>query len=268
MSVRMIVTDLDGTLLLPDKTISPRTVRAIEAARDAGVFVLAATGRSIRDVRVLPEALTSLVVCSNGAVVYNAEQDQVLQTRTIPGEVVAAFIQEFAEVAPDACYATLINGGYDLTPGPGYLDLLMPGDHGRDPATLREVPLTQLSSTDAVKLICRHPDLHVDTLYEMTRQAAHVGVLPTTSGVPFVEMSAAGVSKASTLARLAADRGIEPSEVVVFGDSVNDAEMLQWAGHGVAMGNAVRQTLAVADEVAPSNVDDGVAVVLERLLEL
>lgn len=266
MPIRMIVTDLDGTLLRPDKTISPRTARALEAACEAGLFVLAATGRSIVDVGMLPPVIADLVVCSNGAVTYDAASDRVLAERTIAPEVLERFIAALDELAPGTRYAALVNGGYDLLPGPGYVDLMQPGDHGRDRATLTEVPLTEVTGQPAVKLVARQGTVHVDRLYELAQQVAHVGVLPTTSGVPFVEMSAAGVSKATTLAGLAADRGIDAGEVAVFGDSANDVEMLAWAGYAVAMGNAVPAAMAVADEVAPTNVEDGVAVVLERIL--
>lgn len=268
MGVRMIVTDLDGTLLRPDKTISDRNLRAIEAAQAAGLFVLAATGRSIVDIKMLPDSIAGLVVCSNGAVTYDAIADRVLDARTLDQRAISQFMTAFEPLAPGTRYATLINGGYDFLAGPGYIELMRAGDHGRARDQLVELPLTELATHDAVKLVCRHPDIHVDRLYELCQQLAHVGVLPTTSGVPFVEMSAAGVSKASTLALLAAERGISAEDVVAFGDSANDAEMLQWAGHGVAMGNAVAATLELADEVAPTNAGDGVAVVLERLLGL
>lgn len=269
MSVRMIVTDLDGTLLQPDKTVTERTVRALSAARREGLVVLAATGRSIVDVaRVLPAALHDLVVCSNGAVVYSVTTDTVLMERAIDAEVIATFVEALEPVAPGTRFATLVNSGYDLMPGPGYLDLMRPSDHGRDKATLTEVRLTELGARAAVKLMARHGDLELEELFVRCEQVAHIGVLPTTSGVPFIEMSAAGVSKATTLDQLAAARGISPEEVLVLGDSANDVEMIQWAGHGVAMANAAADALAVADEIAPSNTEDGVAVIIERLLDL
>ena len=79
-------------------------------------------------------------------------------------------------------------------------------------------------------------------------------------------MSAAGVSKATTLELLAAEHGFTADEVLAFGDSANDREMLDWAGHGVAVANGTAPVLAVADEIAPANTDDGVAVIIERLL--
>ena len=267
MTIRMIVTDLDGTLLLPDLSTSPRTRRAITAAQDAGILVVAATGRSVVDMpKVLPPQLRDLAVCSNGAVVYNATDDIVLAERPIAAEVCVVLIDSLLEVAPGTRFATLTRSGYDLLPGPGYLGLMEPGNHGRNPEDLEEVPMSGLSAQPAVKIIARHGELPLETLFELCEQVARVGVLPTTSGMQFIEISAAGVSKASTLELLAAEHGFTADEVLAFGDSANDREMLGWAGHGVAVANGTAPALATADEIAPANTDDGVAVVIERLL--
>ena len=110
MNIRMIVTDLDGTLLQPDKSVSERTVRAVQAAQSAGVLVVPATGRSMHEVpRVLPEVLHDLTVCSNGAVVYSVRTDTVLLSRTIAPEVIDAFTDALLAVLPGARFATLVN---------------------------------------------------------------------------------------------------------------------------------------------------------------
>jgi hypothetical protein len=79
-----------------------------------------------------------------------------------------------------------------------------------------------------------------------------------------VEAARPGVSKASGLARIAAELGVEPGDVIAFGDMPNDLAMLRWAGHGVAMANSHPDVLAAADEITATNVEDGVAMVLER----
>ena len=91
-------------------------------------------------------------------------------------------------------------------------------------------------------------------------------VLAALSAEPetLVELAAAGVTKATGLARVAESAGVARSDVIAFGDMPNDVDMLRWAGHGVAMGNGHPDVLAVADEVTASNTDDGVALVLER----
>lgn len=267
MAIRMIATDLDGTLLLPDKTTSPRTRHAIRAAQEAGILVIPATGRSVIDMpAILPPELGELAVCSNGAVVYNATADQVLLERPISAGVCKALIKEVSRLAPGTKFATLIDRGYEILPGPGYLSLMQPGNHGRNPDDLDEVSLDELWAQDAVKIIVRHATVGLGKLLEICRQASHVGVNPTTSGVPFIEMSAAGVSKASTLELLATRHGIATSEVAAIGDSANDVEMITWAGHGVAVASGTPDALAAADQIIAANTEDGVAAFIERVL--
>jgi HAD superfamily hydrolase (TIGR01484 family) len=79
-----------------------------------------------------------------------------------------------------------------------------------------------------------------------------------------IELSAAGVTKASGLLEVCRRLDVDPDRVVVFGDMPNDVPMVEWAGHGVAMANAHADLLAVADEVTAPNSEDGVAQVLER----
>ncbi len=268
MAIRMIVSDLDGTLLLPGQLTSPRTHEAIVAAQQAGILVVPATGRSITNVvNVLPTELRRLTVCSNGAVVYNAADDIVLAEHQISPAVCGAATDALLELAPGTRFATLIRSGYEILPGPGYLDLMQSGNHGHSAADLKEVPLSRLKAEPAVKMVARHRDLDIETLFELCKQIAYVGILPTTSGVPFIEISAAGVSKASTLKTLATEHGIASDEVLAFGDSANDIEMISWAGHGVAVANGTAAALAAADEIAPANTDDGVAEVIERVLD-
>ena len=99
----------------------------------------------------------------------------------------------------------------------------------------------------------------------------HVGHLGTTtwsSTFALVEISAVGVTKASTLATLAAELGIGPAEVIAFGDMPNDLPLLEWAGTSYAMANAHPTVLALADHVAPPNDEDGVAAVLTEVFGL
>ena len=88
----------------------------------------------------------------------------------------------------------------------------------------------------------------------------------STSGVQFVEVTGEGITKASALAHLCTDWGIDPAQVIAFGDNHNDAAMLTWAGHGVAMGNASIFATEAADEVIGTNAENAVAVFIESLL--
>jgi hydroxymethylpyrimidine pyrophosphatase-like HAD family hydrolase len=137
------------------------------------------------------------------------------------------------------------------------------------PPGLREGPLEQVFDDHVVKLLAQHEVMEPETFWAEVE--SHVGHLVTTtwsSVGALVEMSAVGVSKASTLELVCADRGIEASEVVAFGDMPNDLPMLAWAGRSFAMANAHPSVRELAGRVAPSNEDDGVAAVLSELFDL
>lgn len=263
----MIALDLDGTLLRPDHSIGPRTRAALLAAQRSGILVVPATGRSQYGLRpFLPREFTRLVVCSNGAVTVDLYTGEVFAERTMIPAVQTAFIKEFGRGAPGTRFAALRDAGLGFAAGPGYVATADPGDHGRDWADVKEVPIVQLTSEPAVKLIARHPDMGGEELLDLCDTMDLVGVTWTISGVPFLEVSAAGVTKEWALAVIAEERGIEPAEVMAFGDSLNDRGMLAWAGHGVAMGNARDDVREAADEVTGTNAEEGIADVVERLL--
>jgi len=115
------------------------------------------------------------------------------------------------------------------------------------------------------KLVLQHPDLPQADLHRLVGELGDGQIEACYSGAGLVEIAAAGVTKGAALAELCAELGIDRSEVIAFGDMLNDISMLAWAGRGVAVANAHAEVIAVADEVTASNDDDGVALVLERL---
>lgn len=123
-----------------------------------------------------------------------------------------------------------------------------------------------LSTEPVTKLIVQHGDLRLDELLLHVQTVADDTLQVTQSGAPFIEVSAAGVHKAGTVAQMAAELDVKPESVVAFGDMPNDIPMLRWAGRAVAMANAHPLVVAEADELTLSNDEDGVAVVLERLV--
>jgi HAD superfamily hydrolase (TIGR01484 family) len=116
----------------------------------------------------------------------------------------------------------------------------------------------------AVKMYLRYGPKSSDVMAAVRGIAAGRVTATDSSGDGLLEIAAAGVTKASALAKIAAGWGIDARDVVAFGDMPNDLEMLQWAGRSVAMSNGHADVLAVADEVAADHADDGVARVLER----
>lgn len=267
---RLLATDLDGTLLRRDhQTISPRTLAAFAAARAAGVEVLALSGRQPYSMGAIlrDTPLAGHIVGSNGSVsmdlisqeVHFEERLELGAQRQLAHALLAAF--------PGAMFVSVRSAGNEYVAQHGYHGEQDPGaEHALWPVVHRYGDLDEVLAEPSVKLVVADPDHRAEDLLVVARDLAVPGCEPVTSGAPFLEVGRAGVSKASALARFCAARGIAASEVVAFGDNVNDAAMLQWAGHGVAMANAVGEALAVADEVTTDNEDDGVARVVERLL--
>ncbi len=138
---------------------------------------------------------------------------------------------------------------------------------GRVPAGSRRGPLADIWDRAAVKLLVRHETLDPEEFRD--RVIAAVGdIANATWSIPgLVEISAAGVTKASALVGLCESLGVAASDVVAFGDMPNDIAMLEWAGTSYAVANAHESVLAIADHVAPSYDEEGVAQVMEELLE-
>ncbi|MGW2745195.1 HAD family hydrolase [Streptomyces sp. NPDC001450] len=258
----LIATDLDGTLLRGDDTVSDRSRAALERVTRAGARHLVVTGRPAPRVRPLLEGLgsTGLAVCGQGAQVYDAGADRLLWSvrldrelaETALGKIEAEVGQVYAAVDQDGVEGlTLIEPGY-----------LMP--HPTLPA-MRVGRRDDLWCEPISKVLLRHHTLSDDELAAIARSAVGSLATVTMSGPGTVELQPCGVTKATGLALAAEYLGIAADRALAFGDMPNDIPMFDWAGRGVAMANAHPELKAVADEITTSNEDDGIAVVLERL---
>src|SRR6266487_298228 len=260
--IRVVASDLDGTLLRSDLTVSERTRAAIHEARRAGVTFVAVTGRPPRSVRSLNEriGLEGIAICANGALVYDLDTDTIQDQTPLAAEVALRIVRGLREAAPGVAFAWEDAEGFSCEPAWGR-DPMTPERTGSgDPLELIHVPL--------LKVLARHPDLDFDELADRARRVAGDEAVVTWSTRQVVEVSAAGVTKAFALVRVCDRLGVVPAEVIAIGDMPNDLTMFAWAGRGVAVANAGPEVLAAADEVTASNEDDGVALVLERLLAL
>jgi hydroxymethylpyrimidine pyrophosphatase-like HAD family hydrolase len=130
-------------------------------------------------------------------------------------------------------------------------------------------PLEEILDDDVVKLLARHEEHEPEPYWEKVAGALGEQVVTTWSSTgTLVEISAAGVTKATTLAEVASELGVGPGEVVASGDMPNDLPMLEWAGTSYAMANAHESVRELADHLAPANDEDGVAAVLAELFRL
>jgi len=260
---KLVATDLDGTLLHSDGTVTERTRRALAALDEQGVTVVFVTGRPIRWMDALWEHVGGhgVAVCSNGGIVYDVHAREVARARTIPVHTGLEVARVLREAEPGVTFAVERSDGFGKEPD--YLT------RGPLPPDLEVGPFERLMSDGVVKLLARHEDREPEPFWaDVEDRVGHLVTTTWSSTSALVEMSGLGVTKASTLEQLCAERGVAAEEVVVFGDMPNDLPMLVWAGTSYAMSNAHPSVREVADELAPSNDDDGVAVVLERIFGL
>ncbi|MEW2250175.1 HAD family hydrolase [Streptomyces sp. NPDC058733] len=262
LAYALIATDLDGTLLRGDDSLSDRSRAALARAVRAGARHLVVTGRPAPRVRPLLEDLgsTGLAVCGQGAQVYDAGADRLLWSVTLDRELAETALGKI-EAEVGEVYAAVDQDGVDG------LTLIEPGYRMPHPT----LPAVRVGRRDDLwgepisKVLLRHPELSDDALAATARAVVGSLATVTMSGPGTVELQPCGVTKATGLA-LAADRlGLGAERALAFGDMPNDIPMFAWAARGVAMANAHPELKAVADEITLSNEDDGIAVVLERL---
>jgi hydroxymethylpyrimidine pyrophosphatase-like HAD family hydrolase len=260
---RLVATDLDGTLLHTDGTVTERTRRALRALDERGVTVVFVTGRPIRWMESLWEHVGGhgIAILSNGAVLYDVQDHVVLEARTIGREVGLKVADLLRSEIPGTSFAVEMLDGFgketsyrrDIGDLPGQLV-----------GTLEEV-----YPDPAVKLLARHEELTPAAFWAQVDDLVGHLVTTTWSSVDaLVEISAHGVTKASTLASYCEEHDIGRDQVLAFGDMPNDRALLKWAGTSYAMGNADTSLFPDATHSAPRNDEDGVAVVLEELFGL
>ncbi|MGA9276154.1 HAD family hydrolase [Ilumatobacter sp.] len=261
--IDLIASDLDGTLFTPDHELSLRTIAAIQAAGEAGIRVVAATGRSTTSAvpRIRPAGVIETVVCSNGSLIHDVVSDETTHRLPIdPIHVDRVFAELTALDERFAfCWETDHGNGWDDS----FEDIAFVHEDLGQRRGLRRRPTTEDVTT---KIMVRHPDIVEEALSARLAAILTDPVTVSTSGVQFVEITGEGIDKSSGLELLCRRWSIDPAHVVAFGDNHNDVAMLDWAGHGVAMGNAAPSALDVADEVIGLNADDAVAVWIERQL--
>lgn len=255
--------DLDDTLLRDDLTISPRVVRAIQAAREQGVVATIATGRTPVSMKRYAEQLgiDVPVITFHGALIQQALSGEILFRRTISnglaGEIVAEllskglhvqlyigdriFVQEENEWS--ASYARMSHVAVEKT-------------------ELRPLLLQNSEGVEKILLIGEETDL--DALAPSLRESYGDKIHLTKSKSYFLELTDIGVNKGVALDALAKRFEITREEIMAIGDSFNDLEMIRYAGLGVAMGNARPEVREVADVITTTNEEDGVAEAIER----
>jgi Cof subfamily protein (haloacid dehalogenase superfamily) len=259
--VRLVATDLDGTLLRPDGTISERTIRAVRSARNAGLHVIPITGRPPRVTwDVAKEAgLGPLGVCSNGAALVDISAMEVIEVETLGRDVAAEVVPMVRELFPGAVFA--VEEMESFTHEAGFID----PDWNWDEGTNQVDDIIEAVTPGCIKLIVRRPGWPARHLLSQLNDRVAENLHFTSSGLDWVEIGAQGISKAYATERACHRLGVAVGEVLAVGDNYNDLTVLAWAGRTAAPANAIPEVLSIVQQVLPANCEDGVAVLLEAL---
>jgi Cof subfamily protein (haloacid dehalogenase superfamily) len=260
--IELIASDLDGTLLNEHGKLSPRTVAAVRAAVDAGFQMVLASGRPPRTMQPIADqlGLKNIAVASNGAILWDLAKQEVIEHQHLPQDALKKIIIKLREHEPSVSFATEYGHRVGAEPQFPRPDTWVSGLN----PTITDIDA--LIADPMIKLAIHHPDRAVEQLAELARTIAGDELSVTFSGMHFIEVAAAGVSKALGIAKVCERLGVDPKRVVAFGDMPNDIAMLSFVGRGVAMGNAHPDVMADGYETTATNDEDGVAQVIEQLV--
>lgn len=271
--VRLFASDLDGTLLRSDGTVSEASRAALAAAEQAGLTVVFVTGRPARWVHEVADATghTGVAVLANGAVIYDLHTETVLESFPIDEAVLADITAILRREIPEVTFG--FEQGLRFAHEPAYLHdwQMVPKEDraGRplDPPRAGELA-ELLRGEPSVKLLAKGTGLPADDFMDRVEELVGDVVTVTRSGhSPLVEISALGITKASGLAAMAGERGVDQVQVAAVGDMPNDVPMLMWAGHSYAVANAHPSAQQAAGAVLDeTNDEDAVAHLLTSLL--
>ncbi|WP_229052660.1 HAD family hydrolase [Aeromicrobium sp. Leaf350] len=255
---RLVALDVDGTLVNGRNEMSDAVREAVRATRAAGMEVVISTGRSVPGVMDTADKLGfdhGYAIGSNGSLVFTYRPLEMLRAVTFDAsEAVRSILQRM----PDVLVAV-------EEVGVGYrVNRAFPADELGGTITVQEVD--ELIGEPVTRVIVRSPEHSTEEFREVV---ADLGLTDTNYYIGYtawLDIAPVGTSKASGLDFLTQHLGIEQADVLAVGDGNNDVEMLAWAGLGVAMGQALPEVVAAADEVTGTIVDDGVVDVLRRYL--
>jgi Cof subfamily protein (haloacid dehalogenase superfamily) len=258
---RLIATDLDGTLLHPDGSVSARTRRTLAGLAAAGIDIVFVTARPPRWVDYLADVAGAhgTVICSNGAFVYDVARRIVIEAHGMPPSLATAIAADLRRELPGVGFAAELADGVRL-------EREYPNLYPED------APDSAYGSIDTIdqpvgKLLARSLQVpESDFLPRVARIVAGRAGLTYSGAGGLAEIGPLGVTKASSLVDWCTARGLSGQDVWAFGDMPNDLPMLTWAGVSFAVANAHPDVAAAASHSCPSNVEDGVAQVLESLL--
>jgi HAD superfamily hydrolase (TIGR01484 family) len=263
---RLVALDIDGTLLKwiegagqTQEHVAPAVHEAVRRAHDAGAYIVLASGRSphgmttIADLLDLEGGEPAWVVASNGAVVFRYPPLEVVHEETFDARpAVEAILREH----PGVLVAVEERGvGYRVN---------RPFPAGELSGDMVITDVADLVAQHVSRVIIRDPDSTAEDFLDLAGRLGLHGTDYVVGWTAWLDLAPVGVSKASGLAHVAERLGLDAADVLAIGDGRNDIEMLQWAGRGVAMGQAVEPVIAAADDVTGTVYEDGAATEITR----
>jgi len=270
---RLVALDIDGTLLKwvegqteDYETIPDAVYAAVHRALDAGAHIVLASGRSphgmtrIADLLDIPreEADQLWIVASNGAVVFRYPPMEVVHEETFDAAPAVAAVLEHHPHALVAVEERVV-GGYRV-------NRVFPEGEISGEQIITDVD--DIVGEPVSRVIIRDPAATADDFIELAARLGLHGTDYVVGWTAWMDLSPVGVSKASGLQHVCDRLGLHAGDVLAIGDGRNDIEMLRWAGRGVAMGQAVDEVKAAADDVTVSVHDEGAAVEMSRWFPL
>lgn len=262
---RLLAVDIDGTMLRSDGSLSPRVLNALWSAVDAGIHIVPATGRPMAVATDVVETsgLDDFWIFANGAITRHLGRNELIRAFWMERAVVVELLDRIRRALPQARFAVEFATTMAYEAG---FENVVPNEPPVPPTADLGAELERVSDP-IQKLLVFDDTIGLEQVWDEVNSAAEGLSVPSYSGLPFVELAPERVTKATALELLAGDLGLSVDEVGAVGDNHNDVAMLEWAGTGYAMGNANRVIQASADVVLPANDDDGLAVLLEKMLD-
>lgn len=265
---KLIVMDMDGTLTNSEKKITPKTREALIKAQQMGIKLVLASGRPtrglLREAGILEmNTYGGMLISFNGAKVMDFSNESIIYNDALPEKFIPILIaqarahdmgimvnhNEFCVVEDKNCYKL---------------------DYETNACCLKKKVVNDLITTinyPINKILLAAPEEHVEKVFDAIKEPFKDDLSIYCSAPFYIEIMNKGINKGIALDKVAKYMNVQPEEIIVFGDEHNDLEMIEYAGYGVAMGNAIDAVKKVADEVTLSNDEDGIAYTLSKLFE-
>ncbi|MBS6510554.1 MAG: HAD family phosphatase [Clostridiales bacterium] len=269
--IKLLAIDMDGTLVTSKKEITPRTADALRAAMQKGIEICIATGRYttyLFDI-LRPLGITGPAVMGNGAAVMDEKEMYFhsLISETDLRQISALCLKERAALFINVeGYTCCLDNDYTMQAARHWAadrpdnDIMATLHFYQDPEKL----LADVIGKTGKLIVLHFEEKRARELIEIFKKQSSLGVIYSEFG--HIDLANPGLTKLSGLKMVMEMKGLKPEQVMAFGDGENDTEMIEYAGFGVAMGNACAEAKAAADYVAPGNDEEGVAKTIEQFL--